>query len=149
MAAQAWTIYNEAKHRIGDGGIDLSGGAFRMSLFQSSSNFATATLSIIHELTNEVAEANGYSSSGKSLASVTWGSGASAGEQRWDAGDLIWTASGGTIPNIKAAVIWLSAAASAGRLLIAYASLTSSQFTLAQDNTLTISFSPNGIFELN
>ncbi len=72
MAAGAWTFYNIAKKKLMDGSIDLDTNTFRMSLYTSASNAATLTLSTRPSVTGEVTEANGYSSSGKPLASVTW-----------------------------------------------------------------------------
>lgn len=147
MAVGAWTFYNEFKKYLGSAGVNLSG-QFRISLYTSASNAATATLSVISEVNNEVSEANGYSSSGKALTE-TWATGASASEFRFDATAVIWTASGGNIANIKFAVIWASGASAGARKLVCYSQLSTSQFTVTQNNTLTITPSANGIFELN
>jgi hypothetical protein len=154
MAAQAWSFYNKFKEFLGDATIDLDdpGTNFNLVLVQSSSNFATATLSTYGSITNEVLSANNYTLGGRALSSVTWASGASAGEMRWDSTAKIYTASGGTIANIKAAVIVAETGTSAqdgANKLVCYASLTSAQFPLTDANTLTITPSANGIFELN
>ncbi len=148
MAAQAFKIYNLAKKKIGNTSLNLAATAFRMTLHTSASNAATLTLGVYNSLTNEVTEANGYSSSGKALANEVWTVGASAKSYKFDADDVVWTATGGTIPNIKFAAIWLSAAASANRHLLAVASLTSAQFTLSQNNTLTIQPNALGVFTM-
>lgn len=148
MAAQAWKVFNESKKKIGNTTINLAATTYRIALFQSSSNFATLTLSIYNELTNEVAELNGYSSSGKALTGEVWTVGASAGQYMFDCGDPVWTGTGGSIANIKAAVISVSAAASANRHLLVRASLTSTQFTLASGNTLTLQMASAGVFTL-
>jgi hypothetical protein len=148
MAAGAWTVYNEAKKYIGNGTISLAATVYRLTLHTSASNAATATLSQYSELTNEVAEGNGYSSSGKALASEVWTVGASAGQYKFDADDVVFTATGGAISNIKHAVIWLSAGTTAGRKLLCRSQLTSSQFSLAQGNTLTIQMASTGILTL-
>lgn len=148
MAAQAWKVYNLAKKKIGNSTLSLASTAFRMTLHTSASNAATLTLGVYNSLNNEVTEANGYSSSGKALTSEVWTVGASAKQYKFDCDDPVWTATGGTIPNIKFAVIWLSAAASANRHLLCVASLTSSQFTLAQNNTLTVNINSGGVFTI-
>jgi hypothetical protein len=148
MAAGNFTIYNEAKKHLMNGNIDLDTDSFRMSLFTSASNVATATLSVISEVTNEVAEANGYSSSGKALT-VTWTAGASASEYRFSFTTLTWTATGGTIPNIRYAAVWKTGASAGARKLLAYAALTAAQFTLGTANTLSVAASANGLMELN
>lgn len=144
MSAQAFKVYNLAKKKIGNSSLSLASTAFRMTLHTSASNAATLTLGIYNSLNNEVTEANGYSSSGKALANEVWTVGASAKSYKFDFDDVVWTGTGGTIPNIKFAVVWLSAAASANRHLLATASLTSTQFTLAQNNTLTLQINSLG-----
>lgn len=147
MAAGAWTFYNIAKKKLMDGSFDLDTNTFRMSLYTSASNAATLTLSTRTSVTNEVTEANGYSSSGKPLASVTWAVGASATEYRWNAAAIVWTAAGGSIANIKFAVIWQSSGVA--DKLLCFSQLSTAQFTVTSGNTLTITPSANGIFELN
>ena len=145
MAAGAWTFYNSAKEHLMDGGIDLDTNNFRMTLHTSASNAATATLSSKGSLTGEVTEsAGGYSSSGQPLAGVTWQSGASSSEIRFDATANVWTASGVNITSVKYAVIWQS-----GGTLLCYSQLSTAQFNVNNGNTLTITPSANGIFELN
>lgn len=148
-AAGAWTFYNEAKKYIGAAEIDLNGSTFRMSLYTSASNAATATLSVISEVTNEVSEANGYSSSGKALSGVTWTVGASASEYRFNASATFWSANAGSIANIKFAVIWITGASAGARKLLVRSQLSTAQFTITAGNRLTITPSANGIFELN
>lgn len=151
MAAQAWKFYHRAKFSIGAGVIDLNTTTFDMHLFQSASDFATQTQSTLGELSGEVLSGNGYTRSGKAMT-VTWTQGASASEFRFDATALIWTDTGGSIANIKAAVIIARTGASGKATtnkLLCYASLSSGQFTVTIGNTLTISTPANGIFELN
>lgn len=148
MAAQAWKVYNLSKRKIGNGTISLASTAYRIQLHTSASNAATRTLGVIGSVNTEVTEANGYSSSGKALTSETWTVGASAQQYRFDTGDVIWTATGGTIPNIKFGVIWISGASAGARHLLCFASLTSSQFTLSQNNTLTIQMASTGVLTL-
>lgn len=148
MAAQAFKLYKRAKRHISDGSIVLSSSIFRMSFVQSTSNFATATLSVFGSISNEVADGNGYSTSGFSLAAPTWTAGASAGVIRFDGSVPILTASGGSIANIKGAVVWVSGASAGARKLLCYASLTSSQFSLGDGSTLTVTINANGLFQL-
>ncbi len=148
MAAGAWTFYNIAKKKLMDGTFDLDTNTFRMQLHTSASNAATLTLSTKASVTNEVTSANGYSSSGKALASITWATGASASEYRWNAAAIVWTAAGGSISNVKFAVIIGNSGTAADKLLC-YSQLSTAQFTITTGNTLTITPSANGIFELN
>ena len=148
MAAQAFKIYNLAKKKLGNTSLNLATGNFRMGLYTSASNAATLTLGTLASLTSEVTEANGYSSSGKALTTRVWTVGASAKSYKFDFDDVVWTGTGGTIPNIKFAVVWASGASAGARHLVAVASLTSNQFTLSQNNTLTIQVNSLGCFTM-
>lgn len=146
MAAGAWAVYNRAKRHIGAATLNLTT-AKRITLHTSASNANTATLTAYSELTGEVTEANGYSSSGKSLASIVWTAGASAGQMMLDAADVVWTGTGGAISNIKFAVISNVSGGAAGKVLCR-SQLTTSQFTLSSGNTLSLVFNSAGIITL-
>jgi len=144
MAAAAWAFYNKFKEYMADGTLDLDTDIFQLSLHKSTSNASTATLSTYASLDNEVTQANGYLTGGKTLSATTWSVGASASEMRFDATAAIWTASGGSVTSIMYAVI----RESAGKL-VAWSKLSSSVFAVTDGNTLTITPSANGVFELN
>lgn len=146
MAAQAWTIYNKAKDKIGTGTINLSSDIFRIALCKSTSNAATATLSLFSQITNEVNTSWGYAD--KTLSATTWSTGASASEMRFDSTAVFWSANGGTITSVQFAVIFNSLSAGGGHM-VAYSSLSSSVFSVTDTNRLTITPAANGIFELN
>lgn len=144
MAAAAWAFYNKFKEYLADGTLDLDNDIFRMSLHKSTSNASTATLSTYAQLTNEVTNGNGYVTTGKTLSATTWAAGASASEMRFDGTAAIWTASGGDIASVMYAVIYESA----GKLM-SWSKLSSSIFSVTDGNTLTVTPSANGVFELN
>ena len=151
MAASAWQLYNEAKYYIGNGTITLGAGVFKMVLLKSASNTSTFTLSTYAQLTNEVATAAGYVAGGRSLVPATgqWAQGASAKQQKFtmSAIGIAFTASGANIADIKFAVIRNSTGTTAGKLLC-WCKLSSSQFTVATPNTLTVLPAATGIFTL-
>jgi hypothetical protein len=149
MAAGAWTFYFEAKKYLMDGSIDLNTNVFRMTL-HTSANTYDGTKSVYNASISgtEVANGNGYATNGQALTGVTWTAGANASTFRFNANSLVWTATGGNIANIKSAIIWISAAATANRKLLCRSQLTTAQFTLNQNNTLTIAPSATGIFNL-
>ncbi len=122
--------------------------AKRITLHTSASNANTATLSVFSELTGEVTSGTGYCSSGKAMASIVWTALASASQYVFDAADVVWTGTGGTIANIKFAVISDTSGGAAGKLLCR-SQLTSAQFTLASGNTLTLQMNAAGIITLN
>ncbi len=146
MAAGAWTFYNIAKKKLADGTMDLDTNTFRMSLYTSASNAGTITLSTRTSVSNEVTEAFGYSSSGKPLASITWATGASAKVYRWNAAAIVWTAAGGSIGPVKFAVIWQSSGVV--DKLLCFSQLSTAAFSITTGNTLTVTPSASGVFEL-
>ena len=147
MAATAWAFYNSFREKLGEGDFDLSGASvnFKMSLHTSaaSTNATNAVLSTYASIANEVANGNGYTTGGKSVSGRTWAAGASAGVFRFDSTAVVWTATGGDVDSVKFAIIYQS-----GGKLVCYSKLSTSQFNLTQDNTLTVTPSANGIFEL-
>ncbi len=147
MAAGAWEVYDTFKLHMAGGSMDLDADAFRVNLYKDTSDAATDTLSLRSEPTCEVGEANGYSSSGKTLSATTWTQ-PGAGTSRFDSTAIFWSANGGSITSIQYAVIWRSAAAVASEYLLAYSTLSTSEFDLTDGNRLTITPSANGIFEL-
>lgn len=147
-AAGAWTFYNSARKYIGSADIDLNQTSnFRMSLYTSASNAATsaAVITVRGSVTSEVTEQFGYSSSGKALTGVTWTTGASAAQIRWNSSAVFWSANGGTIGSIKFAVIWYTT----GEKLLVRSQLSTAQFSITAGNRLTITPSANGIFTLS
>jgi hypothetical protein len=151
MAASAWTIYDTFKAYIAENDVDLSADELKMGLYTTASNAATDTLSIFSELTNEIAAQGGYAAGGRTLDAVTWTTGDSVGEMRLDCTAEIFTASGANLSNIRYAVIYDNSSGTSGgdRKLICYAALSTVQFSVTDGNTLTVTPSANGIFELN
>lgn len=143
MAASAFLFYNEAKKYIGNGTIVLGTAAFKLKLTTSASNASTFTLSTFASVNNEIGTSGGYVANGKALASMVWTVGASAKQYKFDADDLIWTATGGPLTNVKFGVIGLS-----GGKALCWSKLSTSQFTVTIGNTLTIAFNSAGIFTL-
>lgn len=143
MAATAWTLYNEAKKYIGNGTIQLGVTAMKCKLTTSASNASTFTLSTFASITNEIGTSGGYATGGKALATLAWTVGASAKQYKFDADDLVWTATGGPLTNVKYAVIGVS-----GGRVLCWSRLSTSQFTVTIGNTLTLQMNAAGIFTL-
>lgn len=143
MAASAFQLYNEAKKYIGNGTIVLGTAAFKLKLTNSASNASTFTLSTFASITGEISARGGYVANGKALANMVWTVGASAKQYKFDADDLVFTASGSSLINVKFGVIGISA----GKAL-AWSKLSTAQFTVTSPNTLTIQFNSAGILTL-
>ena len=143
MAASVFQLYNEAKKYIGNGTIQLGISSLKMKLTNSASNASTFTLSTFASITGEISATGGYVAGGRALASVVWTIGASAKQYMLDAADLIFTASGAALTNVKFAVLGIS-----GSKCLCWSKLSTSQFTVTTGNTLTVQFASGGIFTL-
>ena len=146
MPAGKWKLYDTAKLNIGDGTTDLNSHTFKIALFTSSSNANTLTNSTLASLTNQVANANGYTTGGNTLSSVTWTQ--SSGTATFDAADTTWTASGGSI-TARFAVIYDDTSASDSLVAVCLLDTTPADVTVTDGNTLTIQFNASGIFTLS
>ena len=138
MAASPWTVFDSAKHKIGNGDIDLSTSLFRLSLHRTS-----ASANIVGDITifTSVAdECSGGGYSALTLASVEWTAGTSAGQQKFDTADPIFTASASVLSAVRYAVIRASAGSAASGLLLCYAALSTAEFNVTTGNTLNEDF---------
>jgi hypothetical protein len=144
MAATAFLLYNKAKKYIGNGTIVLGTAVFKMKLTTSASNASTFTLSTLASVTNEISIRGGYAANGKALASMVWTVGASAKSYKFAAADVVYTASGSSLVNVKFAVIGVS-----GGKALCWSKLSTAQFTVTSPNTLTVQFNTLGIFEMH
>ena len=146
MAASAWTIFDSAKHKIGNAAINLSAHTFRLSLHRTS-----ASANLVGDITifSSVAdECSGGGYVARTLASVVWEAGASAGQQKFDCADPVFTASSSTLSAVRFAVIRKSAGATTSGLLLCYAALSTAEFDVSTGNTLTIQMASTGVFTL-
>ena len=145
MAADAWVIHDRFKEFMGDNTIDMDGDTFVLKLFLSTSNIATTSIGDATTATNEHANANGYTTGGNTLGSVTWNrSGATV---TFDSADTVFTASGGSIVARFAAIVDTTPATDE---VVAHCLLDNSpaDVTATTGNTLTIQMNASGIFTL-
>lgn len=141
MAAGAWTFTNAGRTSLLNGDFDLDTNTFLMALFLSTSNIGAASTTYAG-LTNEHANANGYTTGGISMGSLTLAGTTTVTVD--DPTDYVWTAAGGSI-TARFAVIYESA----GNVLC-YCLLdsTPADVTATAGNTLTVALHASGIFTL-
>ena len=141
MAAGAWTFPNGARTDLLNGTFDLDTNTFLMALFLSTSNIGAASTTYAG-VTNEHANANGYTTGGISMGALTLAGTTTVTVD--DPADSVWTASGGSI-TARFAVIYESA----GNVLC-YCLLdsTPADVTATDGNTLTVALNASGIFTL-
>lgn len=145
MAAGNWIMYDSAKASIGSGLFDMDGHTFKIILTSNSYTPNRATQTVLADVTNQLSTANGYTSGGATLASVTWGQ--TSGTATFDAADPAWTASGGDIGPFRIAVIYNDTAASDP--LLCYCVLHSADLTILNGQTGTIALNASGILTLS
>lgn len=151
MAAGKWKLYEQAKLHLADGTFDLDDTTnWKMALFTSSSNANTlSTSSVYGDLTNEVANANGYTTGGTAIGSETWTN--SSGTITFDTADATWTASGGSIVA-RFAVIYKNATVNSvvkPILAVCLLDTTPANVTATDGNTLSVVINASGVFTLS
>lgn len=141
MAAGVWTFTNGGRTSLLNGTFDLDTDTFLMALFLSTSNIGAASTTYA-AVTNEHANANGYTTGGVSMGALTLAGTTTVTVD--DPADVVWTASGGSI-IARYAVIYESV----GNVLC-YALLdsTPADVTATTGNTLTVALHASGIFTL-
>lgn len=151
MAAGAWKVYDFAKKYLGDGTIDLDLTTnWKMALFLSSSNANTLSVGtgIFGDLTNQHANANGYTTGGVALTGIAWTR--SSSTLTFDCDNALWTASGGSIVA-RFAVIYKDATVNSivqPLLCVTLLDTTPADVTVTTGNTLTVTIHASGVFTL-
>ena len=138
MAAGDWTFTNTGRTSLSNGTF-LDADSYKIALFLSTSNIGAASTTYAG-VTNEVANAFGYTTGGE--AATLSRSGTTT--VTFDATDVIWTASGGSI-TARFAVLY-----EVGGNVLAYCLLDSApaDVTATNGNTLSVNISVSGVFTL-
>lgn len=140
MAAGAWVFPNSARTDLLNGTFDIDTDSFKLALFLSTSNIGTGSTTYA-ALTNEHANANGYTTGGIAVALTLAGTTTVTVDITTDP---VWTASGGSIVA-RFAVIY-----EVGGRVLCYALLdsTPADVTATTGNTLTVAANASGVFTL-
>lgn len=147
MAVVAFTLFNKAKKKLGDGTIDLDTHAFKVALCTSSQSITAAfagasTDARYADLTAELTTAAGYTAGGASLASVTWVE--TSGTVTFDAADTAWTLTGAGV-TYKYQVVYDNT--STNKDLLGYVDVDGSGGSISPTaGTHTIVWNASGIF---
>ena len=150
MAAGKWKRYDQFATWIADGTFDLDANTFKIALYLSTSNANTLTTgnSVKANLTNEVANAFGYTTGGVTVAG-TWT--LASGTATFDVADAVWTASGGSI-TARFAVLYASGTLNGHTdplVAVCLLDTTPADVTATTGNTLTIQINASGVFTLS
>jgi hypothetical protein len=139
MAAGAWTFTNEGRTELSKG-TWLDADSYKIALFLSTSNIGAGSTTYA-ALTNEHANANGYTTGGNAVTLSRSGT----TTVTFDATDpAVWTASGGSI-TARFGVLY-----EVGGRVVAYFLLDSApaDVTATDGNTLSIVIHASGCFTL-
>jgi hypothetical protein len=154
MAAPGkFKVYELAKLRLADGTFDLDDNTnWRIALYLSTSNANTLSVGtgILADLTNEHANANGYTTGGVAIV-PTWTR--AGGTITFDAADLApaWTAAGGPI-TARFLVIYKNATVNGivkPLLCVCLMDTAPADVTATDTNPFNITFNASGIFTLS
>lgn len=140
MAAGAWTFTDAGRTKLLDGTFDIDTDSYKCALFLSTSNIGAASTTYAG-VTNEVAQANGYTTGGVAVTFTLTGT---TSVKATFATNPSWTASGGSI-TARFAVVYEVA----GNVLC-YCLLdsTPADVTVTTGNQLTVAAHANGVFTL-
>lgn len=139
MAAGNWTFTNATRTNLSTGTY-LDADSYKIALFLSTSNIGASSTTYAG-LTNEHANANGYTTGGNAVTLSRSGT----TTVTFDTTDpAVWTASGGSI-IARYAVLY-----EVGGNVLAYCLLdsTPADVTVTSGNTLTITINASGVFTL-
>lgn len=141
MAAGNWTFTDVSRTRMLNGTFDFDTDTFLVALFLSTSNIGAASTTYAG-VTNEHANANGYTTGGISLGALTLAGTTTVTVD--DPADCVWSATPGSI-TARFAVLYESAGD-----VVCYCLLdsTPADVTATNGNTLTIALNASGIFTL-
>lgn len=147
-APSAITLYNSFKEYLGDGTFDMNTNTFKVQL-HSSTYTPALTHSVLADLTNEVANGNGYTTGGFTLTTPAYAQ--TAGVAKWStANNPSWT--GATAGFVARYAVFLASGTLNGRVspLIGYMLLDSApaDVSFAVGNTVTITQNAAGWFTL-
>lgn len=152
-AAGKWKAYDLAKLRLADGTFDMDNAALGLTvaLFLSTSNANTLSVGtgLYGDLTNEHANANGYTTGGIALTGETWVN--SSGTITFDCNDVVWTASGGSVVA-RFAVIYCNATVNSivkPLLCVCLLDTAPADVTTTTGNTFTIQMNASGLLTLS
>lgn len=141
MAAGTFTLYNSAKRYMQTGTIDLDTATLKARLYkgQAAASVSNQAISTIAGIGTSNACAN---CSDKSLTGISVTALNGSATQKFNTGNIVWTATGGNIASAQYMVVWES---TNGKVL-GWCKLSTAAFSVTQNNTLTVTTPTNGWF---
>lgn len=151
-AAGKWKMYEKSKVYLANGTLDLDLTTnMQVALFLSTSNANTLSVGtgVYGDLTNEHANANGYTTGGQALTGEVYTQ--AAGVATFDCNDPVWTAAGGPIVA-RFAVLYVNATVNSivkPLICVCLLDTTPADVTATDANTFTIAMNASGVFTVS
>jgi hypothetical protein len=152
-AAGKWKVYDFAKKYLSDGTFDLdAASSWKYALYTSASNANTLSVGtgILGDLTNEVANANGYVTGGFAMSAPTWTR--SGSTLTFDIGDLApaFTAAGGNVTARFQVIYWNGTLNTIVKplLCVSLCDATPADVTVLDGNPWNVTINASGVFTL-
>jgi hypothetical protein len=151
-AAGNFKAYEFTKKYIGDGTLDFDDNTnWKVALFLSTSNANTLSVGtgVYGDLTNEHANANGYTTGGWSVTNLVWSK--SGGILTLDFDNPVWTASGGSIVA-RFGVLYKNATVNSivkPLVCVSLLDTAPADVTATTGNTFTITIHASGALQLS
>jgi hypothetical protein len=147
MTASAWRVYREFKATLGKSLVDLTADTIKCALFLSTSNCGDVALVTAQyaTLTNQHANANGYTTAGVIVAATYTQAG---GVATFDVADPSWTASVGSIVA-RYAVLYDDSATNKDLIAYCLLDVTPADVTAVAGTAFLIQVSPTGVFQMS
>jgi hypothetical protein len=150
--ASTLTLFDAFKLYITDGTLDLNSNTFKCTLHTSAYTPNASSQTQMSHINAEVANANGYTTGGKTLTTI--GLVNTAGTVKWSADNLVWSATGGSIVARYAVISATNTANGVTAPLVGYITLNDNggsplDVTVTDGNTLTLQWNVSGIITLS
>jgi len=126
-------------------GTDFDGATYQMSLHTATFTPNVDTMDFQDDLTNEVANGNGYNTGGVVLSSMTLTYDSTTDQIRWDFADPTWTFSAST--SWRYGVVWINTAGAASTDPLMF--LLDWGATQTVSGAYTITLDPAGLYALD
>jgi len=139
-------FYDQFLEYLGDSGIDADNDVFDIILMDTSHTFTQTNTKKADIAANEISTANGYTQGAKTLGSVTWTEASTT--LTFDAADVTWTASGGSIVASDAVIYSETSTSPDDDLLMCSIDFDGEQ-TAGTGTNFVITFNASGIFTIN
>ncbi|MEN6605915.1 MAG: hypothetical protein ABFD60_01630 [Bryobacteraceae bacterium] len=150
MAIGNWIMFDKAKQKVWNGGLDLDTDTIKVAFFRTSAALTRASGSIWSQLVGEISATGGYASHGYALAGLSVKAGTSAGQTVFTHAAKVISAVAGALTNIRYAVLVDESKGTSGgnRPIIGFCALSTAQFTVTSGNTITLNPPTPGVFDL-